>query len=80
VLENCKLRFRYLLTTDEIVDTAVLKAAGLEAGLNSKEDEAALQSSIRSVVFQPDTGRIKIEFSNTECMPDRAAERKSGDI
>jgi site-specific DNA recombinase len=48
------------------IETAVLKAAGLEKGLTSKEDEAALRSSIRRVVFEARSGRIKIEFQNPD--------------
>jgi len=45
------------------IETAVLSAVGLEkAGLNSKEEEAALRNAIRRVVFDADGGRIKIEF------------------
>jgi hypothetical protein len=60
--EPCK---GVLISAHEI-ETAVLKAAGLEAGLNSKEDEVALRNAIRSVVFQPGVGRrIKIEFRSS---------------
>jgi site-specific DNA recombinase len=69
--EPCK---GVLISAHEI-ETAVLKAAGMEAGLTSKEDEAALRSSIRRIVFQANTGRIRIEFHHSEGIPDPAAER-----
>jgi DNA invertase Pin-like site-specific DNA recombinase len=64
--EPCK---GVLISAHEI-ETAVLNAAGLEAGLNSKEDEVALRNAIRRVVFQPGVGRIKIEFRNPDGVPE----------
>jgi hypothetical protein len=66
-----------LISAHEI-ETAVLKAADLEAGLNSKEDEVALRNAIRKIVFQAGVGRIKIEFRSPEGMPEPGANRSRG--
>lgn len=45
------------------IENAVLQASGIEqAGLTSKEEEAALQSALRQVIFKADAGSIEIEF------------------
>jgi len=52
-----------VLVSAHEIETAVLKAAGIEQkGLTSKEEEAALRNAIRQVIFKADTGRIEIEF------------------
>lgn len=41
----------------------MLQAVGLEqTGLTSKEEETALRSALRQVVFKADTGRIEVLF------------------
>ena len=45
------------------IESVVFQAAGLEqTGLTSKEEETALRSALRQVIFKADTGRIEILF------------------
>jgi hypothetical protein len=56
------------------IESAVLQAAGVEqTGLTSKEEEAALQSAIRQVIFKADTGQIEIEFLPGTSVAERLA-------
>jgi len=56
-------RAKGVLVSAHEIETAVLRAAGVEqTGLTSKEEEAALRSAIRQAIFKADTGRIEIEF------------------
>ncbi len=56
------------------IESAVLQAAGVEqTGLTSKEEEAALRSAIRQVIFKADTGQIQIEFLPGTSVAERLA-------
>jgi len=64
--EPCK---GVLVSASEI-ESVVLQAVGLEqTGLTSKEEEIALRSALRQVVFKADTGRIEILFQPSRSAP-----------
>jgi len=55
VLENCKLRFRYLLTTDEVIDTAVaqLTEGRILAWMHGRMEFGARALGNRSILASP---------------------------
>jgi len=55
VLENCKLRFRYFLTTDEMIDTAVaqLNEHRIVAWMNGRMEFGARALGNRSILASP---------------------------
>jgi carbamoyltransferase len=55
VLENCKLRFRYLITTDEIVDTAVaqLNEGRIVAWMHGRMEFGPRALGNRSILASP---------------------------
>jgi carbamoyltransferase len=55
VLENCKLRFRYLLTTDEVIDTAVeqLNDHKIVAWMHGRMEFGARALGNRSILASP---------------------------
>jgi carbamoyltransferase len=55
VLENCKLRFRYLLTTDELIDAAVEQIAGdrIVAWMQSRMEFGPRALGNRSILASP---------------------------
>ena len=55
VLENCKLRFRYLLTTEEVVDTAVeqLHDSKIVAWMHGRMEFGARALGNRSILASP---------------------------
>jgi carbamoyltransferase len=66
VLENCKLRFRYLLTTDEIVDTAVaqLEEQKIVAWMQGRMEFGPRALGNRSILASP-TDPYSTENLNT---------------
>src|SRR4029077_16709058 len=55
VLENCKLRFRYMLTTDELIDTAVaqLNDSKIVAWMHGRMEFGARALGNRSILASP---------------------------
>lgn len=55
VIENCKLRFRYLLTTDELVDTAVAELSGhkIVAWMHGRMEFGPRALGNRSILASP---------------------------
>ena len=55
MLENCKLRFRYLLTTDEVIDTAVaqLNDNKIVAWMHGRMEFGARALGNRSILASP---------------------------
>jgi carbamoyltransferase len=55
VLENCKLRFRYMVTTDEVVDTAVaqLNDSKIVAWMHGRMEFGARALGNRSILASP---------------------------
>ncbi len=55
VLENCKLRFRYMLTTDEVIDTAVaqLNDSKIVAWMHGRMEFGARALGNRSILASP---------------------------
>ncbi len=66
VLENCKLRFRYLMTTDEIVDTAVaqLEERKIVAWMQGRMEFGPRALGNRSILASP-TDPYSTENLNT---------------